>query len=226
MHDRYEGRWYHTLRFVQKTTRHAPDGGTKVTTWYETLAHTPERGTLLRIDVGAPADGNGMLYTVDSTVSVRGGQVAARRAPGNPFLPLIEGVYVQPVEVTARQVRALDVNLDQLYARDWDGAPTWVVGAASATDTLSPQIWVEPERMVVTRAIVPVGAGQPPLDIRLEGYESVGQGWLATRVEMRANGQLVQTEEYSDWAVDVELPPGMFDPERWSVPSHWAAPKP
>ena len=226
MHDRYADRWYHTLRFVQKTTRHAPDGSTKVTTWYETLAHTPERGTLLRIDVGAPAEGNGMLYSVDSTVSVRGGQVAARRAPGNPFLPLIEGVYVQPVDSTVRQVGALDVDLSRVYTRDWNGARTWVVGAASAADSVSPQLWVETERLVVTRAIVEAGPGQPPLDIRLEGYEPVGRGWLATRVTMLADGRPLQTEEYSDWAVDVELPPGMFDPEHWSVPSHWAPPKP
>lgn len=226
MHDRYADTWYHTLRFVQKTTRHTPDGGTDVTTWYESLAHTPERGTLLRIDVGAPAEGNGMLYSVDSTVVVRDGRVTARRPNGNPFLPLIEGVYLQPVDTTARQVRALDVDLDRVYTRDWNGARTWVVGAASAADSVSPQVWVEVERLVVTRAIVEAAPGRPPLDIRLEGYEPVGKGWLATRVEMLAEGRPVQTEEYSDWAVDVELPPGMFDPEHWSVPSHWATPKP
>ncbi|HEU4630485.1 MAG TPA: hypothetical protein VFS08_12115 [Gemmatimonadaceae bacterium] len=224
MHDRYAGKWYRTLRFVQKTTRHAPDGSTRVDTWYETLEHTPARGTLLRIDIGAPAEGNGMLYSVDSTVVVRGGRVTARRGSGNPFLPLIEGVYMQPVETTARQVRALGVDLERMYARDWNGARTWVVGAASAADSLSPQVWVEAERLVVTRAIVPAAPGQPPLDIRLEGYEPVGQGWLATRVVMLANGRPVQTEEYSDWAVDVELPPGMFDAEHWTVPSHWARP--
>ena len=176
MHDRYDGTWYTTLRFVQKTTRHLPDGKSAVTTWYETLQHTPERGTLLRIDVGAPSEGNGMLYSVDSVVRLRGGKVVARTGDGNPFLPLIEGVYVQPVSTTAQQIRALGIDLGKVYPREWNGAPVWVVGATSAADTTSAQMWVEPARMIVTRAIVPSGAGQPPLDIRLEGYEPAGRG--------------------------------------------------
>ena len=176
MHDRYDGTWYTTLRFVQKTTRHLPDGKSAVTTWYETLQHTPERGTLLRIDVGAPSEGNGMLYSVDSVVRLRGGKVVARTGDGNPFLPLIEGVYVQPVSTTAQQIRALGIDLGKVYPREWNGAPVWVVGATSAADTTSAQMWVEPARMIVTRAIVPSGAGQPPLDIRLEGYEPAGTG--------------------------------------------------
>ena len=223
MHDRYAGQWYTTLRFVQKTTRHLPDGRTAVTTWYETLEHTPERGTLLRIDVGAPSEGNGMLYSVDSVVRLRGGKVVARTGDGNPFLPLIEGVYVQPVATTAQQVRALHVDLDQVYTRQWNGEAVWVVGAASAADSTSPQLWVDPARMVVTRAFVGE-PGQPLLDIRLEGYEPAGQGWLATRVVMLTNGTPVQTEEYSDWKTGIALPPGMFDPARWIVAGHWATP--
>ena len=224
MHDRYDGTWYTTLRFVQKTTRHLPDGKSAVTTWYETLQHTPERGTLLRIDVGAPSEGNGMLYSVDSVVRLRGGKVVARTGDGNPFLPLIEGVYVQPVSTTAQQIRALGVDLGKVYQREWNGAPVWVVGATSAADTTSAQMWVEPARMIVTRAIVPSGAGQPPLDIRLEGYEPAGQGWLATRVVMLVNGKPVQTEEYTDWKTGMPLPAGMFDPAQWIVAGHWATP--
>ncbi len=226
MHDRYDGRWYTTLHFKQKTTRYAPDGGTAVSTWYETLQHTADRGTLLRIDFGAPSEGNGVLYSVDSSVRVRDGRVTARRGDGNPFLPLIEGVYVQPVETTARQVRALGIDLDRVYARDWEGGRVWVVGASSASDSTSPQIWVDLTRLVVTRAIVPTASGQPPLDIFLEAYEPAGQGWLATRVRMLVNGKPVQTEEYSEWQADAKLPAGMFDREHWIVPEHWATQTP
>src|SRR3954468_21965242 len=71
MHDAYAGKRYPTLRFVQKTTVYRPDGTATHATWYETLRHTEARGTELRIDIGDPAAGMGMLYTADSTWRMR-----------------------------------------------------------------------------------------------------------------------------------------------------------
>src|SRR4051812_38866608 len=42
MHDAYSGRWYSTLRFVQKTTQYRADGSTNIATWYESLRQTRE----------------------------------------------------------------------------------------------------------------------------------------------------------------------------------------
>ena len=61
MHDRYDGKWFRTMTFVQRTTQRRPDGTEQVTTWYEA-----QRGPRLRIDFGDPALGNGALYTADS----------------------------------------------------------------------------------------------------------------------------------------------------------------
>ena len=38
MHDRYAGKWYPTLGFVQKNTRYLENGGTDTTTWSEVLS--------------------------------------------------------------------------------------------------------------------------------------------------------------------------------------------
>src|SRR5690348_7703532 len=67
MHDAYAGKWYRTLTFVQKTTRYRGDGTTNVSTWFESLEHSAPGATRLRIDIGDPSAGNGMLYTADST---------------------------------------------------------------------------------------------------------------------------------------------------------------
>src|ERR1044071_7153344 len=82
MRTAYAGKWYHTLRFAQKTTIRRQSGTDTVQTWYESLRHTPESGTRLRIDIGNPADGNGVLYTADSTYVFRGGKLTATRAGG------------------------------------------------------------------------------------------------------------------------------------------------
>src|SRR5689334_9420820 len=75
MRKAYEGKWYHTLTFVQKTTTTGQDGGQNVSTWYESLRHTPAGGVQLRIDIGNPAAGNGMLYTADSSWRLRDGKL-------------------------------------------------------------------------------------------------------------------------------------------------------
>jgi hypothetical protein len=220
----YDGKWYHTLTFTQKTTMRRPDGQEVVETWYESLRHTPQSGVQLRIDRGDPTQGNGLLFTADSTWVVRGGQLATTRPTGNEFLPLIEGVYVQPLERTLREVGAMHVDLSKVRADRFEGRPVWVVGAA-AGDSTSPQFWVDAERNVLVRMLIAARApGQPPLDVLLGGYEPLGGGWLATRVTIRAGGVPVQTEEYSGWRADPPLAAELFDVARWTAAPHWAKP--
>jgi len=219
MHDRYAGTWYHTLTFVQRTTRHRPDGTTQVSTWYEA-----EKGPRLRIDMGDPAEGNGALYTADSVYVVRAGKVARAIAEGNPFLPLISGVYLQPLDVTVAQLAPYKVNLSVAYARDWEGQRTFVVGASSPADSTSPQFWVDAGRLIVTRFLLPLfpTPDNHVQDARLENNVPVGGGWLATRVRMLDRGTAVQTEEYSDWRANVPLADSFFQAEHWSEGGHWA----
>src|SRR6476620_5335212 len=63
----YEGKWYHTLTFAQKTTIFGKDGTKRIQSWREYLRHSATTGTQLRIDFGDPASGNGVLYTADSS---------------------------------------------------------------------------------------------------------------------------------------------------------------
>lgn len=217
----YEGNWYHTLTFTQKTTMHDPAGTTTEQTWYESLRHTPQNGTQLRIDVGAPSAGRGVLYTADSMWVFREGKLVAQRADGNVFLPLIEGVYVQPVERTAKELESAKIDMAKVHAAQWQGRPVWVVGSSSASDTTSPQFWVDVGRKLVVRAIVDLAPNEPPADIRLDGYVPVGKAWLATKIVMSSGGKPRQTEEYSSWKSDVTLDPALFDPARWTSARHW-----
>jgi hypothetical protein len=219
MHDRYAGRWFQTLTFVQRTTQTKPDGTSHVSTWYES-----QRGSRLRIDVSDPSAGNGALYTADSLYVLRAGKVVRTMAEGNPFLPLIVGVYTQPVDVTVAQLAPYKVDLSRIHTEELEGKPTYVVGSASPSDTTSPQFWVEKERLIVTRFRLPLfpTPDNRVQDVRLENNVPVGGGWLATRVRMLDQGKTVQTEEYSDWRVNVPLPATFFQVEHWSEGEHWA----
>lgn len=221
MHDAYAGKWYHTLRFVQKTTQHRPDGSTVIATWYESLRHTPA-GVQLRIDIGDPANGNGILYTADSSWRFRGGKLAAASADGNEFLPVIEGVYVQPVSRTIADLAQSKLDLSRIAHATLDGRAVTIIGVASAADSTSPQLWVDDERNVAVRMIIPGAANRPPFDVRLTDYVPVGDGWLATKVILSIGGVPAQIEDYADWKVDVDLPDAMFSPTAWVPARHWA----
>jgi hypothetical protein len=218
MHDRYEKTWYRTLTFVQKTVQKRPDGTEQVTTWYEA-----QSGPRLRIDMGDPKLGNGALYTADSLYVVRAGKVVRSQAEGNPFLPLVVGVYIQPLETTVAQLAEWKVDLTKLREESWEGRPHWVIGATSAADTAAPQVWVDRERLVVTRFTMPLfpspdGRSQ---DVRLEGYVPLAGGWISPVIRILDKGVAVQTEQYSDWKANVELPAHLFQAERWNEQPHW-----
>ncbi|HYL20254.1 MAG TPA: hypothetical protein VEU74_00735 [Gemmatimonadales bacterium] len=223
MHDAYHGKWYTSLTFTQKTTTRRPDGRDTVTTWYESVQYSDAKGTQLRIDIGDPAAGNGVLYSADSLLVMRAGKLVAARAGGNALLPLIEGVYLQPVTRTAAELAATKVDFGRAVVDgQWDDRPVWIAGATSATDTVSPQIWVDVERKVVVRAVLVPVPSAPLMDIRLEGLVPLAGGWLATRCEFYVAGVRAQAEEYEDWKANVALPPALFDVASWTTAPHWA----
>jgi hypothetical protein len=223
MHDAYAGKWYRSLTFVQKTTQFRKDGTTTVSTWFESLRQATPTTTQLRIDVGDPAAGNGMLYTADSTWRLRSGNVTATQGEGNEFLPLIEGVYMQPVSRTIDQLKTTKVDMQRVAKGQWRDRAVWIVGASSAADTTSPQFWIDAKRNVVVRMILVPAPNASSMDIHLDGYVPLAGGWLATKVAMHVGGAPVQTEEYSEWKANVDLSPALFDPATWTTAPHWAA---
>jgi len=219
MHDAYDGKWFRTLTFVQRTTIRRPDSAARVATWYEALL-APDR---LRIDIGSPSEGNGVITTADSTYVVRGGKVVRTEADGNPFIPFVSAVYAQPVERTMQQLEPYHFDMSRVRSDTWQGRRVFVVGARDASDLQSPQFWVDAERLVLVRMLLPLSqaADAKPADIQLDKYVALDRGWLATKVVMYQNGLARQTEEYSDWHSDMTLDPRLFDAPQWSSVPHW-----
>jgi hypothetical protein len=223
MHDKYARSWYKTLTFTQKTTMAGRNGGAPTEqTWYESLQFAAPNGAWLRIDQGDLAAGNGRMYTADSSWGVRGGKAAAGDNNGNPFIPLIENVYLQPVAVTVQQLEPLHIDMSHVADVTWEGRPAWAVGATSPADTTSAQFWIDKDRLVVVRMMLLLVPNRPPYDIQLGNYVETGGGWLATKVTMLVNGTARQTEEYSGWKTNVKLDPKLFDVNAWLTATHWA----
>jgi hypothetical protein len=219
MYNRYGSKWYCNLTFVQKSTYLRPDSTTsRVETWYEALV-IPGR---LRIDLGEPARGNGVLYRGDSAYSFQGGRMADRRKARNPLLILGFDVYGQPPARTLEQLRAEGINTAVFRADTLNGGHAFVVGAA-AGDSTSNQFWIDANRMLFLRLLM-TPQGRPTQDIRFEKYVQHDGGWVAEEVRMYSGGRLFFFEEYSNVRVNVRLNDDLFIPEKWTSARHWYQP--
>jgi hypothetical protein len=216
MHDTYAGRWYRTLTFVQTTK--FPDGHNE--TWYE-AAELPGK---LRIDVAPLDSGKMSLFRNDSLYSFSHG-ASTRAGPFvHPLLLLGFDIYAAPPDTIAAKLRALGLDLDKLHMATWDGRPAWVVGAAEG-DTVTPQFWVDAERLVFVRLIQqrpppPSDTSATPVRIesRFNGYRQLGGGWIAPEVVFLVNGKEQLREEYHDMRADPVLPADLFSPDGYRKP--------
>src|SRR5262245_40629014 len=166
MRERYDRKWYRTLTFVQKTT--LPNG--TVETWYEALTAPG----LLRIDV-APLDSmNTMIFRNDSIFDFRGGNLLRSKEMIHPLMVLGFDVYMQDPALTVRKLKALQFDLSKLHETTWQGRATYVVGA-EAGDSISPQFWIDKERLYFVRSLEPSQKNPATiLDTRFEKYRAMG----------------------------------------------------
>ncbi len=209
MHDRYAGKWYRNLTFVQTTT--FPDRPPE--TWYEA-------GTIpgkLRIDI-APLDSmKAFLYVGDSAIVFDGGKRVAAHQDRNLLMTLGFDVYGQSPETTIEQLKAQSIDLDKIREDTWNGTKVWVVGA-DKSDTTTNQFWIEQKRLLFVRLIEAHQSQKNPsgppnlLDITFENYQPLGKTWVAPRCVIKVNGKEVQWEEYRYIRADVKLQSDLYDP--------------
>ena len=217
MRQRYDGKWYRTLTFTQRTVQVAPTGGPeRRSTWYEAM-HAPGR---LRIDTDSTLR-SGQLFARDSQFLVLNGEVRRAAAGHNVLLVLGFDVYAQPAARTSAILRGLGFPNGPVREDTWQGRPVWVVGAR-AGDLRSHQYWVDQERLVFVRLLQPFpGDTTQTFDVRFNKYRPLEGGWIAPEVEAFVGTRRILFEEYSDVRANVDLDPRLFDPRSWTAAKHW-----
>ena len=214
MHDRYAGKWYHSLTFEQQSITHKPDGTDSTETWHEALL-LPGK---LRIDIGDRGAGNGMIFANNHLSVFREGKLVNERDFIHPLLVLGFDVYAEPVDVTMQQLQQLHFDLATMHQDSFDGRPMYVVGAKPG-DLKTPQFWIDKERLYFVRMIQP-SEKQPDRiqDSRFTDYKQVeGGGWVAEHVELYVDGKLVFEEKYSDVKVNPPVNEELFDPQKFAA---------
>jgi len=214
MHDRYVGKWYRTLTFVQRNTATAPDGVTEHSTWLE-YAALPGR---LRIEF-QPRDsggGGGVLFVRDSQFVLKAGRLASATAFVHPLMVLGFDVYFDPAERSAARLEQLGFDLATVHEDTWEGRPVYIVGAASS-DRHGRQFWVDKERLVFVRLLEPAQRDTTRTsDIRFNDYRPAGDAWLSAEVAFLVDGKQRWLEQYTEIQTGTALPDSLFDPRRWA----------
>ncbi|HEY6209265.1 MAG TPA: hypothetical protein VIW28_09405 [Gemmatimonadales bacterium] len=211
MHDRYAGKWYHTLTFVQQNTATRRDGTKERSVWRE-YAALPGR---LRIEFAPTDSGKGVLFVADSQYAMDADTVASATAFVHPLMVLGFDLYFDPVERTVTRLEGLGFHLATVHEDTWEGRPVWVVGAPVG-DLRTRQFWVDRERLVFVRLLEPGRRDTTRMsDIRFNKYQPLGPAWLSAEVAFLVDGHEQWLEEYTEIKTDVPLAPVLFDPRQW-----------
>lgn len=215
MHDRYQGGWYDSVVFKQKSITLNADGTSSTEIWDEALL-LPGK---LRIDKEPHSDGNGFLFADGALTVFDKGKAGSPRPYVHMLLVLGFDVYRQPAETTIKMVKDRGIDLAQIHEETFDGEAMYVVGAAKG-DGKSRQFWVEKKRLLFVRLIEPDQKEPEKIhDSRFLNYQKVGAGWLSERVEFWTDGKMTFREEYFDVKGNVKLDRALWDGSKFTETS-------
>lgn len=214
MYKKYEGKWYKTFTFVQKTVTIKPDGTRDEKTWYEAMS-IPGR---LRIDIDPLDKGDGVIFAGGKIYQFRDGKTPGGRDFVHPLLVLGFDVYHQSPETTISQVKGLGIDLSTVHEAKWQGRDHYVVGAKPG-ETNVPHFWVDKKDLYFTRLFQMTGRERKNLsETQFNKYYKVkGGGWVSPEVLFFTDGKPTMEEYYSDVQVDVPLADDLWNPEKWTT---------
>jgi outer membrane lipoprotein-sorting protein len=212
MKKKYEGKWYKTLTFEQKTTNYKPDGTSESHTWYEAFMMPGK----LRIDITPLEKGDGVIFADGRIYPFRDGKLGNAREFVHPLLVLGFDVYGQPVETTAAQLKGLGIDLSVVHEEPWQGSTAVVVGAKQG-DLTTPQFWIDKKKLVFTRLFQLAGKDKKNVrETQFNGYQKAkGGGWVSAEVKFFVDGKISTIEEYTNIQTDKTLSPDLWNPDKW-----------
>ena len=212
MRKKYDGKWYKTLTFVQKTTNYKPDGTSESSIWYEALSVPGQ----LRIDFAPLVKGDGIVFSNGKLYSFRDGKLAGSRPFVHPLLVLGFDVYMQPVETTISQLTGMNIDMSVVHQEKWQGKTIYVVGAKEG-DLTTPQFWVSKKDLLFVRLFELAGKDKKSVhETQFNKYQKIKSGgWVSAEVQFFVDGKRATTEEYSDIQTGMQLGDDLWNPDKW-----------
>ncbi len=217
MRDKYDGKFFKTLTFLQNNTRYTTTGEEQKSQWLE---HVEAPGKL-RIAFLPAAQKSGLVQVDERVASFDNGMRVDFRRSINPLLLLTVDAYSAPPAALLKALDSLGVDRDVVRTDEWEGRPVYVVGAKEG-DTTSNQIWVDAEHLRLARFIQRAGRGERMIvsEIRVRTYRQIDGYQIPTEILTLRNGKPVWREQRTDIRVNAELPANVFDQALWhEIPS-------
>ncbi len=205
MYKRYSGNWYKNFTFTQTTENYRKDSLVKTSTRYEAIVF-PD---YFRITIGDSKDGNAMIFNKDSSYNFSKGKLVRKGPKDEDLTFLLGGMYFLPFDSVKVKMNKEGYNIDKAYESKWQGKDVYVIGAENDEEKSS-QVWIEKERLIVTRFIRYKGATKE--EAIFGGHQQFGKAWTETTVSFYINDKLLQKEKYFDCKVNTAIDMKQFDP--------------
>jgi hypothetical protein len=206
MYSRYHGKWHTSLTFTQTTGRYRNDSLLKTDTWHERIVY-PD---LLRIDFGNAAEGNGVIYSGDSSFVFRNNKVVRADKAENELIFFLGGMYFKSYEQVISHFAELHIDLAKFYETTWKGKPVYVLGAGTNSDKLT-QLWIDKEKLVAVRYFKYEKDFKE--EATFEDHLKIKDAWSETNCKFIMNDKLLQTESYKDIVANAAIDKSVFDPK-------------
>ena len=212
MREKYDGKYFKTLTFLQNNTRYTTTGEEQKSQWFE---HVEAPGKL-RIAFLPAAQKSGLVQVGERVASFDNGMRIDFRPSVNPLLLLTVDAYSASASSVMRSLDSLGVNTQLVRTDEWEGRPVYVIGA-KAGDTTSNQVWIDAEHLRLARFIQRVGRGERAMlnEIRVRSYRDVEGYQIPTDILTLRNGRPVWREQRTDIRINAELPANVFDQALW-----------
>lgn len=205
MYARYHNKWHSSLSFNQTTERYRNDSLVKSDAWFERIAY-PD---LLRIDIGGPDSGNGIIFRHDSTYVFSKNKITRAVKNENELIFFLGGLYFSPFNEVLAHFKALNYDLGKFHTSTWKGKPVYVIGAERDDEKVN-QLWIGQDKLVAVRFI------KYDHNTKEEGiFEDqipLKNAWSETKCSFYFNDKLLQVEKYNNVVPGGPIDKNIFDP--------------
>jgi len=213
MHNRYHGKFYKHITFVQLNKVFTNDTLSNTTVWYEAFEY-PRK---LRVDFGPTVGQDGYIYVNDSVFYFKNGVLERKESKINESMLLSGDIYCIPIPEVLTKLKQLGYDISKFREDKWKGKPVYVIGA-NAGDETSRQFWIDKQFLYVVRHIMNEnGAVQ---EVHFSEHQAKGKFYIEDEVKIFENGKVVKTERYAEVNPDITLHESIFDPKMWTK-VHW-----
>jgi hypothetical protein len=207
MHKKYNGKWFEKL-YIHQNVTHYKDGIPERNEIWKEFIVLPGK---VRSNIGDAENGNYEISKNDSQFVFRKNKLVLKRKTVHTILLLGFDVYKQNPEKTFEQLKESDFNLEKNYETSWQNRPTHVVGV-SKRDTKTNQFWIDKEHLYLVRLIQKTHNGKF-LEIELNNLKKLDNGWIATELIFKLDGDLKFKEDYLEYKISKNIDPEYFNIE-------------